>query len=92
MIKNFKCSKCGTTQTVGKRLHASWTCPNCKRAYVLSKTDVNAGHFTKTTTMFNQENRLSTGKVVYSSRPRYNKQYSKFNKGDYYVTNKENDQ
>lgn len=29
MQRNFKCPKCKTQQSIGKKLHASWTCPKC---------------------------------------------------------------
>ena len=43
MKANFKCPKCKKGVVVGKKLHASYTCPNCHYAMVLSREDVNRG-------------------------------------------------
>lgn len=43
MKANFKCPRCRKMQKVGKRLHASWTCPNCHNSIVISKEVKEAG-------------------------------------------------
>lgn len=43
MKLNFKCPKCKRKISVGKKLHASYTCPNCNYGMVLSKEDVYRG-------------------------------------------------
>lgn len=44
MKTNFKCPKCKKGIRVGKKLHASFTCPNCHYTMVLSKEDVARGY------------------------------------------------
>ena len=43
MKKNFKCPKCKTMQSVGKRLHASWQCPKCHKTLFITKEEVRRG-------------------------------------------------
>lgn len=43
MKPNFKCPKCKKKVAVGKKLHASYTCPNCHYSMVLTREDVQRG-------------------------------------------------
>lgn len=43
MKPNFKCPKCKKGIVVGKRLHGSYTCPNCHYTMVLTKEDLIRG-------------------------------------------------
>ena len=39
MKENFKCPRCRTMQSLGKRLHASWECPHCHNTIIPNKQD-----------------------------------------------------
>lgn len=34
MKRNFRCPLCGKYESMGKKLHGSWTCPNCKHTII----------------------------------------------------------
>ena len=40
MKKNFICPTCHRRQTIGKRLHASWTCPKCHHSIVPTREKI----------------------------------------------------
>lgn len=42
MKPNFRCPKCKTEQSIGKRLHAQWTCPHCHKSIVPTRERVRA--------------------------------------------------
>lgn len=44
MRKEIRCPKCKKMQKVGKQLKASWTCPNCHTAQVLTREYVQLGY------------------------------------------------
>lgn len=46
MKENFKCPKCKKSIKVGKRLHASYTCPNCHNQFTISREEKLQGHVT----------------------------------------------
>lgn len=44
MKENFKCPKCKQMTKVGKKLHASYTCPNCHYQMLISRQERQQGH------------------------------------------------
>ena len=44
MKSNFKCPMCKKNITVGKHLHASYTCPNCHNGMIISASERSQGH------------------------------------------------
>ena len=44
MKTNFRCPRCRKEVTVGKRLHAKYTCPNCHTQMVVSSEERDKGH------------------------------------------------
>lgn len=34
MERNFKCPLCGKMEPMSKKLHGSWTCPNCSHTII----------------------------------------------------------
>lgn len=44
MKSNFKCPKCKKKVAVGKRLHASYTCPCCKYQMLITRKEREQGH------------------------------------------------
>lgn len=44
MKENFKCPRCKTMQTIGKKLRAKWVCPHCHNSIVPTKQDKMLGY------------------------------------------------
>lgn len=37
MKSELKCVRCGCPMIIGKHLHAKYTCPSCKKQYLIKK-------------------------------------------------------
>lgn len=58
MKENFRCPRCKKMQTLGKRLHSSWTCPTCGNTIIPTREDKMTGYRPfKFNRMFQQETR-----------------------------------
>ncbi len=44
MKENFRCPRCKRMQHLGKRLHASWQCPDCGNTIIPTKRDQMLGY------------------------------------------------
>lgn len=44
MKENFKCPRCKTMQTIGKKLRAKWECPHCHNTIIPTDDDRRLGY------------------------------------------------